>query len=411
VGTPYHFLIGTDASVQTKRCRKNVQFIYLITNSRIKMKKEEIEALVEALLQKARRAPDACLSNPRVISFYKKMKDEVEGSLQRMLQLTSNIEDSDKRQAKYERCVDAVLEWDAEIRSAEVHKVVEKYPSIKDEYMYSVVFYVKQTYKQDKMRVKLKLPSFDTFFFNFYHSIMESPPVHDGSFFRFSFFERETLICQAFCSALFSSVRTVPLSTSTDADELLHKDRGLVLSPLGTRDTAGSRDTARSRIDSHSLLVPEDSVSQMPHQRNVNLSHPGGLNPKTLSKHYNNMTPKSSTENTTSGSTSSKEILDDALNPYKCQSSRGAQSRGHQKIRRRNNSHVSTKKTPITGKPQVKVVDTKAVKYGDPVPSSPNRSHNGSKSFDRKTVESQIEPSFFFSATNGPPSHFESSNE
>ena len=374
------------------------------------MNKKEIEDLVRDTVEEARRAPDACLSNPRVLSFYKKMKDEVEGSLQRMLQLTSNIEDSDKRQAKYERCVDAVLEWDADIRSAEVHKVVEKYPSIKDEYMYSVVFYVKQTYKQEKMRVKLKLPSFDTFFFKFYQSIMESPPVHDGSFFRFSYFERETLICQAFCSALFSSVRTVPLSTSTDADE--HKDRGLVLSPLGTRNTVGSRDTVGSRIDSHSLLVPEDSVSQMPHQRNVNLSHLGGLTRSTLTNHCNNMTPKSSTDTTTSGSTSSKDILDDALNPYKCQSSRGAQSsRGHQKIRRRNNSHVSTKKNPITGKPQVKVVDTKAVKYGDPVPSSPNRSHNGYKSFDRKTVESQIEPSFFFSATNGPPSHFESSNE
>ena len=165
------------------------------------MNRGEVEELVQTTVRKLNTGPEACLTNPRVLSFFNIMKD----SLQRCLKTLSSAASTPAEQAA---AYQTILTWSPERIGEEVELILKRYPTVKDSYTYAAVYIVEQTYKKENGQLKLKLPSFQSFVLTFYSTMAQSDPLQNGTYDSLQFFEKEMLNCQCFCNALYTSIKT-----------------------------------------------------------------------------------------------------------------------------------------------------------------------------------------------------------
>lgn len=229
------------------------------------MNRGEVEELVQTTVRRITSGPDACLTNPRVLSFFNMLKD----SLNRCLSQEGVSPSS-------------VMNWSTVEQSKEVATVINRYPAIKDAYMYSAVYIVEQTYKKEEQQLKLKLPSFQQFLYTFYCQVLQSEPFQKGTFDTLQYFEKELLLCQCFCQALYTSIRTEPVGGAGAAA------KSSIFLP-GRSDTPSQVVASASRF-SHKNLSPLDSVSQRPSTAPVPKKMAAGtLTDDVLKQHRNQM--------------------------------------------------------------------------------------------------------------------------
>ena len=232
------------------------------------MNRGEVEELVQSTVRKMNTGPEACLTNPRVLSFFNIMKDSFHRCLKTLAASSGTPEE---RTAAYQ----AILTWPQERIAEEVELILKRYPSVKDSYTYAAVYIVEQTYKKDGNQLKLKLPSFQSFVYNFYTTMVQSEPLQNGTYDTLQFFEKEMLTCQSFCNALYNSIKTEPIVKP----QSVVIEPSAVITPNNTGSTSRAAATAApassrvatpgaSQVASASrfsvrALSPQDSVSQM----------------------------------------------------------------------------------------------------------------------------------------------------
>jgi hypothetical protein len=270
------------------------------------MNRVEVEEIVQTTVRKLNCGPEACLTNPRVLSFFNIMKDSVTRCITAVSAASTTAEE---KAASYK----TVLDWEISRQQDEVQRVVTRYPSVKDAYTYSAVYIVEQTYKKENRQLKLKLPSFQQFLFTFYTQVLTSEPLAQGRYDGLQFFEKEMLCCQAFCNALYNSIRTEPVEkqqsvivehgkseVSTKISPQLIPNSSAVKSVTGSKKTQSSPYQMESQLMSASrfsirALSPHDSVSQMLKPSNAasaaaaTASTTGSLTEDTLNKHRSKM--------------------------------------------------------------------------------------------------------------------------
>lgn len=263
------------------------------------MNRGEVEEIVQTTVRKLNCGPEACLTNPRVLSFFNMMKDSVTRCI---TAVSAGSTTAEAKAASYQ----TILDWDAVRQQDEVNNVVKRYPSVKDAYTYSAVYIVEQTYKKENRQLKLKLPSFQQFLKTFYTQVLTSEPLVRGTYDGLQFFEKEMLCCQAFCNALYNSIRTEPVERQQSVIVEQGKS-GISKSVAGPSSSAAAAASSKktqaleSQIASASrfsmrALSPQDSVSQM--VRPSAAAKPsvvaGSLTEDALNKHRSNMTQKQS---------------------------------------------------------------------------------------------------------------------
>jgi hypothetical protein len=258
-----------------------------------KMNRGEIEEIVQNTVRKMNSGPEACLTNPRVLSFFNMMKDSITRTLTASTAASTTTEDK----AASFRSIQA---WDPERQQDEVNSVLKRYPSIKDAYTYSAVYIVEQTYKKENRQLKLKLPSFQQFLVTFYNQVLSAEPLQRGTYDELQFFEKEMLCCQAFCNALYNSIRTEPVERQ---QSVIVEERGSTV-PSSTKKSTAAKSAVASQIASASrfsmrALSPHDSVSQMarPSSTSANaLANAGSLTEDTLNRHRSKMGQEQKTQ-------------------------------------------------------------------------------------------------------------------
>ena len=259
------------------------------------MNRGEVEELVQTTVRKMNTGPEACLTNPRVLSFFNIMKDSFYRCLKNLAASTSTPEE---KLAAYQ----GIASWPPARVAEEVELIMKRYPSVKDSYMYVAVYIVEQTYKKDNGHLKLKLPSFQSFMYTFYTTLLQSEPMQQGTFDGLQFFEKEMLCCQAFCNALYNSIRTEPViktqsvtiepSAIGDATSKMAKTAssrvggGASASRVSGASAVGSQIASASRF-SRRALAPHDSVSQLrrPTAESKQENFQGLLTEEFLNKH------------------------------------------------------------------------------------------------------------------------------
>lgn len=269
------------------------------------MNRGEVEELVQTTVRKINSGPEACLTNPRVLSFFNMMKDSVTRCLQ---SVTSAATTPQEMVASY----NTVLQWPSSRHDEEVDSVLRRYPSVKDAYTYSAVYIVEQTYKKDNQKLKLKLPSFQQFLKTFYTQVLQSEPLQKGTYETLQYFEKEMLLCQAFCNALYSSIRTEPIRgdpsviveslaagaaagaagaagrSAASKDPQATKTRSTAPTPSRASKNApvDSQIALASRFSSRALS-PLDSVSQAVRPGTSGSARPGALTEDAINRHRN----------------------------------------------------------------------------------------------------------------------------
>jgi hypothetical protein len=168
------------------------------------MNRGEVEELVQSTVRKLNTGPEACLTNPRVLSFFNIMKDSFHRCIKTLAASAATPED---KTAAYQ----LILTWPHERMAEEVELLLKRYPTVKDSYTYAAVYIVEQTFKKNGSQVKLKLPSFQSFVHTFYSTMVQSEPMQQGTYDGLQFFEKEMLTCQCFCNALYNSIKTEPV--------------------------------------------------------------------------------------------------------------------------------------------------------------------------------------------------------
>lgn len=262
------------------------------------MNRGEVEEIVQTTVRKLNCGPEACLTNPRVLSFFNMMKDSVTRCITAVSAACTTAEG---KAASYQ----LILNWDASRQQEEVNTVVKRYPSVKDAYTYSAVYIVEQTYKKENRQLKLKLPSFQQFLKTFYTQVLTSEPLVRGTYDGLQFFEKEMLCCQAFCNALYNSIRTEPVERQQSVIVEQGKSgisKSAVAGPGPSPSAAASfkkTHALESQIASASrfsmrALSPQDSVSQMvrPSAAAKPSAVAGSLTEDALNRHRSNMTQR-----------------------------------------------------------------------------------------------------------------------
>jgi len=216
------------------------------------MNRGEVEEIVQNTVRKINSGPEACLTNPRVLSFFNIMKDSFHRCLKSVTAASTTPEEL---LAAYK----SILAWSPSRVAEEVDAITKRYPSLKDSYTYAAVYIVEQTYKKENKQLKLKLPSFQHFLFTFYNEVLNSVPFQTGSYETLQFFEKEMLCCQAFCNALYNSIRTEPVARQQSV--IVEQSEAAVTSKKDTR-AIESHIASASRFSARALS-PFDSVSQM----------------------------------------------------------------------------------------------------------------------------------------------------
>lgn len=302
------------------------------------MNRGEVEEIVQNTVRKMNSGPEACLTNPRVLSFFNMMKDSITRTLTASTAASTTTEDK----AASFRSIQA---WDPERQQDEVNSVLKRYPSIKDAYTYSAVYIVEQTYKKENRQLKLKLPSFQQFLVTFYNQVLSAEPLQRGTYDELQFFEKEMLCCQAFCNALYNSIRTEPVERQ---QSVIVEERGSTV-PSSTKKSTAAKSAVASQIASASrfsmrALSPHDSVSQMarPSSTSANvLANAGSLTEDTLNRHRSKMGQEQKTQHKVHPAEASAASV-----------SRAAAAA--------NNTTTTTTATKVTSKPRkesVRVVD------------------------------------------------------
>ena len=276
------------------------------------MNRGEIEEIVHTTVRKLNSGPEACLTNPRVLSFFNMMKD----SVNRCLGIVAAASSTPSEMAE---SYQTVLQWPSSRQVEEVESVMKRYPSVKDAYMYSAVYIVEQTYKKENRQLKLKLPSFQQFLFTFYSQVVSSEPLQRGTYESLQFFEKEMLCCQSFCNALYNSIRTEPIDRQQSV--ILEQVKSQVSrAPVTTNTSTSSqsprapppkvepeqkRDASVVALESHiasasrfstRALSPYDSVSQAVRSVAKVSTTSGSLTEDTLNKHRNKMGQRTSSK-------------------------------------------------------------------------------------------------------------------
>ena len=246
------------------------------------MNRGEVEELVQTTVRKMNTGPDACLTNPRVLSFFNIMKDSFHRCIKALSPSAASPEDT---LASY----NSVAHWLPDRLAEEVELILKRFPSVKESYTYAAVYIVEQTYKKETQQLKLKLPSFQQFVMTFYTQMIQSEPVQQKKYDTLQFFEKEMLCCQVFCNSLYTSIKTEPvvkpqsvIVESGDgggggSSKIRKENEKAALSKItvaqsrvGTGgQSSGLNEAAESRVASASrfsgrALSPQDSVSQLP---------------------------------------------------------------------------------------------------------------------------------------------------
>ena len=237
------------------------------------MNRGEVEELVQSTVRKMNTGPEACLTNPRVLSFFNIMKDSFHRCLKT---LSASSGTPEERTVAYQ----AILTW------PQVELIMKRYPSVKDSYTYAAVYIVEQTYKKDGNQLKLKLPSFQSFVYNFYTTMVQSEPLQNGTYDTLQFFEKEMLTCQSFCNALYNSIKTEPIvkpqSVVIEPSAVITPNNTGVSSRVAT---PGASQVASASRFSVRALSPQDSVSQMRAPTSSSNTFRGLLTEEFLNKH------------------------------------------------------------------------------------------------------------------------------
>ena len=309
------------------------------------MNRGEVEELVQTTVRKLNTGPEACLTNPRVLSFFNIMKD----SLQRCLKTLSSAASTPAEQAA---AYQTILTWSPERIGEEVELILKRYPTVKDSYTYAAVYIVEQTYKKENGQLKLKLPSFQSFVLTFYSTMAQSDPLQNGTYDSLQFFEKEMLNCQCFCNALYTSIKTEPVvraqsvviepstvskrteekkSTAPGKKSVVGEEKKSTVPSIG-KGAAQSQVASASRFSTIRALSPLDSVSQFPgkeERKQAATSFRGMLTEEFLNNHRYAHTGE----------------------PAKAQSSQASEAAAS--IRKA----ASVKKASTSEKPSVRVVD------------------------------------------------------
>ena len=142
--------------------------------------------------------------NPQLIAFFKKVKDEMESILHGIrTTLERNASNEKDASAKYAKCLSSIERWDDSVRSDELSRIKKKYPSIENEYLYTVTYLVQETYGKQHQKRRVRIPPFNHFLFKFYKTVVRSLVVQQNRYFSLTFEEANTLMKQSFLSALF----------------------------------------------------------------------------------------------------------------------------------------------------------------------------------------------------------------
>ncbi|MCH1575172.1 MAG: hypothetical protein L7S67_02780, partial [Flavobacteriales bacterium] len=142
--------------------------------------------------------------NPQLIAFFKKVKDEMESILHGIrTTLERNASNEKDASAKYAKCLASIERWDDSVRSDEMSRIKKKYPSIENEYLYTVTYLVQETYGKQHQKRRVRIPPFNHFLFKFYKTVVRSLVVQQNRYFSLTFEEANTLMKQSFLSALF----------------------------------------------------------------------------------------------------------------------------------------------------------------------------------------------------------------
>ena len=277
--------------------KKHTFFVTVVKNQ---MNRGEVEEIVQTTVRKLNCGPEACLTNPRVLSFFNMMKDSVTRCITAVSAASTTAED---KAASYR----TVLDWSSSRQQEEVNNVLKRYPSVKDAYTYSAVYIVEQTYKKENRQLKLKLPSFQQFLVTFYTQVLTSEPLVRGTYDGLQFFEKEMLCCQAFCNALYNSIRTEPVERQQSV--IVEQGKSGISKSVSPGPSAAAAVAAaasskkspsplESQIASASrfsmrALSPNDSVSQMVKPAvAAAAASSGSLTEEALNKHRSKMGSK-----------------------------------------------------------------------------------------------------------------------
>jgi hypothetical protein len=211
----------------------------------IAMNREELVALVA---KEVRKHTSKQISNPRVLGFFAKMKDEVLTTLKKIIKLTGKITDPEERVQKYKECIRSILQWSDDIKRTEMARLEKTYPCLDDEYSYAMVHYAKSAFVEEGSSARLQMKPLSSFVFSFYSAVMKNPTIKDGSFTRLEFYEVESLLLQIFCSTVFSNLRML---VERKSGKHSSQDKSILLS------------CDQTYKEGVSAVFPEDSVSQV----------------------------------------------------------------------------------------------------------------------------------------------------
>lgn len=268
------------------------------------MNRGEVEELVQNTVRKLNTGPEACLTNPRVLSFFNIMKDSFHRCIKT---LASSAVSPEEKAAAYQH----VVTWSPDRISEEVELIMKRYPTVKDSYTYAAVYIVEQTYKKENGQLKLKLPSFQSFVHTFYSAMVSSEPLQHGTYDSLQFFEKEMLTCQCFCNALYTSIKTEPvvkaqsvviepstISKRQDEQKLAAGAAHVSQKPAALSKASQkqqpppqqppqqvSQIASASRFSAIRGLSPQDSVSQFQGREREASSFRGMLTEEFLNKH------------------------------------------------------------------------------------------------------------------------------
>ena len=172
------------------------------------MESNDIEKLVKRVVREQTRDPNHCLSDPCAISFYKKTKDILLGYLKNAhAKITRSASSEWEVLLKFRQCLDVMRDWDAGMQEAEMEKIAAQFPTIKKEFTYTGIMFLK---KLQSSNDTLRVPLFKTFFLKLMHDVVMSREVRDMHIFRMSHSEFDQYFLQHFCNCIFMVVDSAP---------------------------------------------------------------------------------------------------------------------------------------------------------------------------------------------------------
>ena len=150
--------------------------------------KDNVQAWVrEAFKQNQAAVGVGVYGDERVSTFFVQLKRLVNKSLQ--LSLKSNYNDA----------LRLIVLWGSDVQQSELQQCKVTYPDIEEDYKMAMVSYVQSKYRGSHSNLKLKIPSFATFYRDFYREIAQTADVENKSYFQtYSYTDRELFLRDIF---------------------------------------------------------------------------------------------------------------------------------------------------------------------------------------------------------------------